>query len=123
FVHLVRLWGHQASLGNNSSRFLPVCSDRLVHERGIVAFSFDSCLSSRWRPNPARTALAQSWTDSQLESSKHHWLRRSNLIRALGLCIAIHLVGYTRLFHFRAGASRLARCSEPRYTIRRGWSG
>jgi hypothetical protein len=62
--------------------------------------------------------LAQGWTDSQLESSKYNWLRRSNSIRALGDRSAIHLVRYTRLLHFRAGASRLARCSEPRYRIR-----
>src|SRR5205823_8603896 len=35
-VHLVRLCAHQAPLENSSSRFLPVCSDRLVHERYVV---------------------------------------------------------------------------------------
>jgi Zn-dependent protease len=65
-----------------------------------------------------RGLLWQSWTNSQLESSKHNWLRRSNSIRALGDRMAIHLVRYTRLLHFRAGASRMARCSEPRYRIR-----
>ena len=37
-VHLVRLCAHQAPLENSSSRFLPVCSDRLVHERRVVVF-------------------------------------------------------------------------------------
>jgi Zn-dependent protease len=37
-VHLVRIYGQQPPLGNSSSRFLPVCSDRLVHERRVVVF-------------------------------------------------------------------------------------
>ena len=35
---------------------------------------------------------------------------------------AIHLVRHTRFLHFRAGASRLARCTEPRHGIRGGCS-
>ena len=37
-VHLVRLCAHQAPLENSSSRFLPVCSDPLVHERYVAVF-------------------------------------------------------------------------------------
>src|SRR5438874_7165264 len=37
-VHFVRLCAHQAPLENSSPRFLPICSDRLVHERRVVVF-------------------------------------------------------------------------------------
>jgi Zn-dependent protease len=39
---------------------------------------------------------------------------------ALGNHSAIHQAGHNRVLHFRAGASRLARRSEPRYRIRGG---
>ena len=88
----------------------------------LLFFNLMPCLSARWRPNSARTALAQSWTDSQLESSKHSWFRWSNSFRLVGVLVEIHMAGHTRVLHFRAGASRMARCSEPRYRIRGGCS-
>jgi Zn-dependent protease len=45
-----------------------------------------------------------------------------NSFRLVGVLVEIHMAGHTRVLHFRAGASRMARCSEPRYRIRGGCS-
>jgi Zn-dependent protease len=55
-----------------------------------------------------------------LKASKHNWLRRSNSLCPLGDRVARHVVRHNRVFHFRGGTSRLARCSEPHCRIRGG---
>ena len=59
-----------------------------------------------------RAALAQNWADPQLESGKHHRLRRSHSICTMGVHFARHLVGHTGVFHFCSGAGWLARGTD-----------
>ena len=57
-----------------------------------------------------------------LKAASIIWFRWSNSFRLVGVLVEIHMAGHTRVLHFRAGASRMARCSEPRYRIRGGCS-